>query len=82
VPTCGERPTSSARSTATTCSRRGRRSGDTVTGSCSADGTTWAAAGSFAVPAGDALDAGLFMTAANGWTGARGAVEFDGFLVS
>ena len=58
------------------------RSGVTVTGSCSADGTTWTAAGSFAVPAGAALDAGLFMTAANGWTGTRGAVEFDGFVVS
>jgi len=38
--------------------------------------------GSFAVPAAAALDAGLFMTAANGWTGTRGAVEFDGFVVS
>ena len=57
------------------------RVGDTVTGSCSPDGTTWTVAGSVAVPAGSALDAGLFMSAANGWTGARGAVEFDGFLV-
>ncbi len=58
------------------------RVGDTVTGSCSADGTTWTVAGSVAVPAGATLDAGLFMTAANGWTGTRGAVEFAGFEVS
>lgn len=53
------------------------RTGDTVSGSCSTDGTTWRMAGSFAVPARAALDAGLFMSAANGGSGARGAVEFD-----
>ncbi|MBB6034180.1 alpha-N-acetylglucosaminidase [Phytomonospora endophytica] len=58
------------------------RVGDTVTGSCSADGTKWTDAGSFVVPAGVPLDAGLFMTAANGGSGARGAVEFDGFTVT
>lgn len=57
------------------------RVGDTVTGSCSTDGTTWTVAGSFAVPAGVALDAGPFMTAANGGSGARGAVEFKGFSI-
>ncbi|GLZ77962.1 hypothetical protein Afil01_27690 [Actinorhabdospora filicis] len=58
------------------------RTGDTVTGSCSADGLTWTVAGSFTVPAGVPLDAGLFMTAANGGNGARGVVEFAGFAVS
>lgn len=57
------------------------RTGDTVTGSCSTDGATWTVAGSFNVPAGVPLDAGLFMTAANGGNGARGAVEFEGFTV-
>lgn len=58
------------------------RTGDTVTGSCSTDGTAWTPAGSFTVPAGAVLDAGLFMSAANGGTGTRGAAEFTGFEVT
>ncbi|MFF5520139.1 hypothetical protein [Streptomyces coeruleorubidus] len=29
-----------------------------------------------------AQDVGVFMTAANGWTGARGIATFDGFTVA
>lgn len=52
---------------------------DRVTGSCSNDGTAWTDAGSASALAGVDLDAGLFMSAANGGSGARGIVEFDGF---
>ncbi|WP_328993159.1 alpha-N-acetylglucosaminidase C-terminal domain-containing protein [Kribbella sp. NBC_01245] len=58
------------------------RVGDTVTGSCSTDGTTWRAAGTTTVPPGATLDAGLFMTAANGGSGTRGAAEFTTFHIS
>ncbi|MEU7900448.1 alpha-N-acetylglucosaminidase TIM-barrel domain-containing protein [Nonomuraea sp. NPDC049152] len=57
------------------------RTGDTVTGSCSSDGKTWTEAGSAPAPADVALDAGLFMTATNGGSQARGIVEFAGFQV-
>ncbi|GAA0956623.1 hypothetical protein GCM10009554_66380 [Kribbella koreensis] len=58
------------------------RSGDTIAGSCSTDGTTWQPVGSVTVPAGASLDAGLFMSAANGGNGTRGAVRFAGFTAA
>ncbi|MFC5826257.1 alpha-N-acetylglucosaminidase TIM-barrel domain-containing protein [Nonomuraea insulae] len=46
------------------------RSGDRLTASCSSDGANWAVIGSAAVPGADtALDAGLFVSAANRHTG-------------
>ncbi|MEV4116057.1 alpha-N-acetylglucosaminidase C-terminal domain-containing protein [Nonomuraea sp. NPDC049695] len=46
------------------------KSGDRLTGSCSSDGKNWAVIGSARVPgAGAALDAGLFVSAANRHTG-------------
>lgn len=58
------------------------RSGGSYTGECSADGVTWTTVGT-AVPGGPTAgqDVGVFMTAANGWTGARGLASFDGFTV-
>ncbi|MFK4084851.1 alpha-N-acetylglucosaminidase TIM-barrel domain-containing protein [Kribbella sp. NPDC020789] len=55
------------------------RTGDTLTAACSPDGTTWTTVATSAVPAGAVLDGGLFMSAANGGSGARGAAEFTGF---
>ncbi|MEV4115098.1 alpha-N-acetylglucosaminidase TIM-barrel domain-containing protein [Nonomuraea sp. NPDC049695] len=46
------------------------RSGDRLTGSCSSDGRNWSLIGSARVPGtGAALDAGLFVSAANRYTG-------------
>ncbi|MEV5954760.1 alpha-N-acetylglucosaminidase TIM-barrel domain-containing protein [Streptomyces sp. NPDC051987] len=58
------------------------RSGGSYTGECSTDGVTWTTVGT-AVPGGPAgsQDVGVFMTAANGWTGARGLASFEGFTV-
>ncbi|MFC0629244.1 alpha-N-acetylglucosaminidase TIM-barrel domain-containing protein [Kribbella deserti] len=55
------------------------RVGNTVTGSCSRDGISWQTAGTTAISVDTALDAGLFMTAANAGSGTRGAVEFSTF---
>ncbi|WP_405538976.1 alpha-N-acetylglucosaminidase C-terminal domain-containing protein [Streptomyces sp. NBC_00075] len=58
------------------------RSGASYTGEVSTDGVTWTTVGT-ALPGGSAAtqDVGVFMTAANGWTGARGIATFDGFTV-
>jgi alpha-N-acetylglucosaminidase len=47
------------------------------------DGVTWTKVGT-ATPSGAATaqDIGIFMTAANGWTGTRGMAGFDGFKVT
>ncbi|MER6997855.1 alpha-N-acetylglucosaminidase [Streptomyces sp. NPDC000410] len=57
------------------------RSGSAFTGSLSTDeGTTWRTVATVTVPgAAPAQDAGLFMTAAHGGSGARGTVEFSGY---
>ncbi|MGW7684514.1 alpha-N-acetylglucosaminidase TIM-barrel domain-containing protein [Kribbella sp. NPDC054772] len=55
------------------------RDGDTVTAACSPDSTTWTTIASSVVPAGAVLDGGLFMSAANGGAGTRGAAEFASF---
>jgi alpha-N-acetylglucosaminidase len=59
------------------------RSGASYTGQVSTDGTTWTTVGT-ATPGGAATaqDVGVFMTAANGWTGTRGIATFDGFTVT
>ncbi|MFE7243059.1 alpha-N-acetylglucosaminidase TIM-barrel domain-containing protein [Streptomyces sp. NPDC057580] len=59
------------------------RSGDTYTGECSPDGVSWTKVGT-ATPGGvaDTQDIGVFMTAANGWTGTRGIAGFEDFSVS
>ncbi|MDN3297347.1 alpha-N-acetylglucosaminidase [Streptomyces ficellus] len=56
------------------------RAGEAFTGSCSTDGgTTWRAVATVRVPgAAAAQDAGLFMTARNGGSGAHGTVAFSG----
>jgi alpha-N-acetylglucosaminidase len=58
------------------------RSGGSYTGECSTDGVSWTTVGT-ATPGGaaDSQDAGVFMTAANGWTGTRGIAVFEGFTV-
>ncbi|GGO87514.1 hypothetical protein GCM10012280_26140 [Wenjunlia tyrosinilytica] len=57
------------------------REGALFTGEYSTDGgTTWQAVATVTVPgAQGARDAGLFMSASNGGSGARGLVEFTGF---
>jgi alpha-N-acetylglucosaminidase len=59
------------------------RSGASYTGEASRDGITWTTVGT-ATPGGAAAaqDVGVFMTAANGWNGARGIATFDGFTVA
>ncbi|WP_262700767.1 MULTISPECIES: alpha-N-acetylglucosaminidase TIM-barrel domain-containing protein [Streptomyces] len=59
------------------------RSGDAYIGECSGDGVSWTTVGT-AIPGGgaDAQDIGVFMTAANGWTGTRGIAAFQGFSVT
>ncbi|WP_329537026.1 alpha-N-acetylglucosaminidase C-terminal domain-containing protein (plasmid) [Streptomyces sp. NBC_01450] len=59
------------------------RSGGSYIGECSTDGINWTRVGT-ATPAGaaDSQDAGVFMTAANGWTGTRGVATFEGFTVA
>jgi len=59
------------------------RSGASYTGQASTDGVTWTTVGT-ATPGGVAAvqDVGVFMTAANGWTGARGIATFEGFTVA
>ncbi|MEV6103398.1 alpha-N-acetylglucosaminidase TIM-barrel domain-containing protein [Streptomyces sp. NPDC051940] len=58
------------------------RRGDTYTGECSTDGTTWNLVGSATVPGGGtAADVGVFMTAADGGGNRRGLSTFEGFRV-
>jgi len=59
-----------------------RRNDASYTGEYSADGETWTTVGT-ATPAGAgaAQDVGVFMTAANGWTGRRGMATFEGLTV-
>lgn len=59
-----------------------RRDGGAYTGEYSVDGTIWVTVGT-ATPggAGAAQDVGVFMTAANGWTGRRGAATFEGLTL-
>ncbi|WP_275562148.1 alpha-N-acetylglucosaminidase TIM-barrel domain-containing protein [Streptomyces sp. 5-6(2022)] len=59
------------------------RSGNVYTGECSSDGVSWTTVGT-ATPGGvaDVQDIGVFMTAANGWTGTRGIAAFQGFSVT
>ncbi|MET7476992.1 alpha-N-acetylglucosaminidase [Streptomyces sp. NPDC005648] len=59
------------------------RSGASYLGEASTDGITWTTVGT-ATPSGAATaqDIGVFMTAANGWTGTRGMATFDGFKVT
>ncbi|WP_330293280.1 alpha-N-acetylglucosaminidase [Streptomyces sp. NBC_00576] len=59
------------------------RSDASYTGQVSTDGVTWTTVGT-ATPGGAATaqDVGVFMTAANGWTGTRGIATFDGFTVA
>jgi alpha-N-acetylglucosaminidase len=59
-----------------------RREGASYTGEYSADGATWTTVGT-ATPGGPAAvqDVGVFMTAANGWTGRRGTATYEGFTV-
>ncbi|GDY60147.1 hypothetical protein SVIO_107700 [Streptomyces violaceusniger] len=59
------------------------RSGNVYTGECSSDGVSWTTVGT-ANPGGvaDVQDIGVFMTAANGWTGTRGIAAFQGFSVT
>ncbi len=56
------------------------RTGGNYTAECGPDGRTWQTVGT-ATPAASAptADIGLFMTAANGWTGTRGIAEFADF---
>jgi len=56
------------------------RTGGAYTGAYSTDGENWVTVGT-ATPAGVAggQDVGVFMTAANGWTGRRGIATFSGF---
>ncbi|WP_405803282.1 alpha-N-acetylglucosaminidase TIM-barrel domain-containing protein [Streptomyces sp. NBC_01187] len=58
------------------------RSGGSFKGELSTDnGKTWRTVATVAVPGASAkLDAGLFMTATNGGSGARATVEFDGWV--
>ncbi|MGW2572883.1 alpha-N-acetylglucosaminidase [Streptomyces sp. NPDC001537] len=59
------------------------RSGASYIGEASTDGVSWTTVGT-ATPSGAAAaqDIGVFMTAANGWNGARGMARFDGFTVA
>ncbi|MFJ9905577.1 alpha-N-acetylglucosaminidase TIM-barrel domain-containing protein [Streptomyces sp. NPDC101152] len=59
------------------------RSGTSYLGEASTDGVTWTTVGT-ATPSGAtaAQDVGVFMTAANGWNGARGMATFHGFTVT
>jgi alpha-N-acetylglucosaminidase len=59
------------------------RSGASYLAQASTDGVTWTTVGT-ATPSGvaTAQDIGVFMTAANGWTGTRGMATFDGFKVT
>ncbi|WP_461010013.1 alpha-N-acetylglucosaminidase [Streptomyces capparidis] len=60
------------------------RAGDQYTGECSTDdGATWRTVATVTAPGGAARqDVGLFMSATNGGSGARGLVEFTGFAVA
>ncbi|MGW3494767.1 hypothetical protein [Streptomyces sp. NPDC001020] len=60
------------------------RSGGAYTGACSTDGgATWQTVATVPVPgAVAAQDVGLFMTATNGGSGARGTVEFSDWTLS
>ncbi|MFD7818062.1 alpha-N-acetylglucosaminidase [Streptomyces sp. NPDC059785] len=60
------------------------RSGGTYTGACSTDdGATWRTVATVPVPgAADTQDVGLFMSATNGESGARGTVEFSGWALA
>ncbi|WP_343242869.1 NEW3 domain-containing protein [Streptomyces sp. SID12501] len=59
------------------------RAGASYLGEVSTDGVTWTTVGT-ATPAGAGAtqDIGVFMTAANGWTGTRGIATFGGFTVT
>ncbi|MFI7405739.1 alpha-N-acetylglucosaminidase TIM-barrel domain-containing protein [Streptomyces sp. NPDC049541] len=59
------------------------RSGASYIGEASTDGVSWTTVGT-ATPTGAALaqDIGVFMTAANGWNGARGMATFERFTVA
>ncbi|MFI0815391.1 hypothetical protein ACH4TX_03240 [Streptomyces sp. NPDC021098] len=59
------------------------RAGDAYAGECSGDVVSWTTVGT-ATPGGaaDAQDIGVFMTAANGWTGTRGIAGFQGLSVT
>ncbi|MGW1142265.1 alpha-N-acetylglucosaminidase [Streptomyces zhihengii] len=58
--------------------------GTAYTGACSTDGgTTWRTVATVNVPGAAAVqDAGFFMTAANGGSGARGTVRFSGWSLT
>jgi alpha-N-acetylglucosaminidase len=60
------------------------RAGGAYTGACSTDGgATWQSVATVSVPgAAAAQDVGLFMTATNGGSGARGTVEFSGWALT
>jgi uncharacterized repeat protein (TIGR01451 family) len=59
------------------------RKGAEYTAECGTDGTTWRTLGTATVASVTATqDAGVFMTAANGWTGTRGMAQFHGLNVT
>jgi alpha-N-acetylglucosaminidase len=60
------------------------RAGGAYTGACSTDdGDTWQTVATVSVPGAAATqDVGLFMTATNGGSGARGTVEFSGWALT
>jgi alpha-N-acetylglucosaminidase len=59
------------------------RKGTAYTAECGTDGTTWQAIGTVTVGSAAATqDAGVFMTAANGWTGTRGIAEFHSLTIT
>ncbi|GAA0591603.1 hypothetical protein GCM10009001_04650 [Virgibacillus siamensis] len=58
------------------------REGTTFTGECSTDGENWTIVGVVEVPSvAEKVDAGLFMTAANGSNDTKGIVQFEGFSI-
>ncbi|MFK4227269.1 alpha-N-acetylglucosaminidase TIM-barrel domain-containing protein [Streptomyces sp. NPDC019890] len=61
-----------------------RHAGTSFTGACSTDGgATWRTVATVSVPGtAAAQDAGLFMSAANGGSGARGTVRFSGWSIT
>jgi hypothetical protein len=71
----------STRLTAT--SVRLSRTGATLTGACSSDGTNWTVVGSATPPgAGDAEDVGMFFSAVNAHDGQEGLATFGGLAVA
>ncbi|WP_345638731.1 alpha-N-acetylglucosaminidase TIM-barrel domain-containing protein [Rugosimonospora acidiphila] len=59
------------------------RTGTSLSGACSSDGTNWTVVGSATVPGtGDTADVGMFFSAGNAGGGQQGLATFDGFTVT